>query len=128
MLLERLVNEFINKTEKLLEDELLTSVPNNDSSSINSGKTGSILSSFRSALYRNSRTESVNSSTTHSTEIYSTTAPHSLSLNDLTCLATDNKKYVSFHCIFTQTYLEPCQTRKQELLAKIHCAKHEVFH
>ena len=99
MLLERLVNEFINKTEKLLEDELLTSIPNNDISSINNGKTGSILSSFRSALNRNSRTESVNSSTTHSTELYSTTAPHSLSLNDLTCLAIDNKKYVSFHCM-----------------------------
>ena len=100
MLLERLVNEFINKTEKLLEDELLTSIPNNDISSINNGnKTGSILSSFRSALNRSGRTESVNSSTTHSTELYSTTAPHSLSLNDLTCLATDNKKYVSFHCI-----------------------------
>lgn len=89
MLLQSLVNEFVTKNEKLLEDETLIS--QNESTS----KTSSILSSFRSAIKRSESIVSSNSTGL----VQSKKSGHSLSLNDISSLTvSDQKKDVSKLC------------------------------
>lgn len=86
MLLQGLVSDFISKNEKILEDETFQ---NGEPNGINHSKTGSILSTFRSALNRSSRNEhdttSISSTSSNGTTNLNSTKRigHSLSLNDL---------------------------------------------
>ncbi|XP_057303969.1 rap1 GTPase-activating protein 1-like isoform X3 [Hydractinia symbiolongicarpus] len=82
MLLQSLVNEFVTKNEKLLEDETLIS--QNESTS----KTSSILSSFRSAIKRSESIVSSNSTGL----VQSKKSGHSLSLNDISSLTVNDQK------------------------------------
>jgi hypothetical protein len=86
MLLQGLVTDFIGKNEKMLEDDHFSNGSDHEPHHV---KSGSILSTFRSALYRSSRSEhdtasiSSNSSSSTTNLNASKNCGHSLSLNDL---------------------------------------------
>ncbi|XP_066911942.1 rap1 GTPase-activating protein 1-like isoform X4 [Clytia hemisphaerica] len=84
MLLQGIVTDFIAKNEKMLDDDNLSN--GSDNTDTHHVKSGSFLSTFRSAIYRSSqRSEQDNISISSSSSSLPSTlnGSHSLSLNDL---------------------------------------------
>ena len=85
MLLQGIVSDFITKNEKMLDDDSLSNGSDSNDGNQLIQKSGSILSTFRSALYRSSGRGNHDTMSLSSTSSLPAmlNGSHSLSLNDL---------------------------------------------
>lgn len=119
MLLQGIVSDFISKNEKILEDEAFQ---NGEPMEIHHSKSGSILSTFRSALHRSHRnddTTSISSNSSNGTTNLNSTKMigHSLSLNDLNAFDPEEGRKDSGSTSPGVSFQICCSSCRREILA-----------